>query len=134
MARIQKKKTAQQQKKKKKGAIAAPAVTGKDEDHAGGGAAAAAPDAVREKKNKRVLPVKKPSGLDQSALMKKLDQYFGSWIQFFREVRIELSKVTWPSRSQTIGSTVVVIIFVFIIAIFLGMVDIGLSSLIRLII
>jgi preprotein translocase subunit SecE len=52
-------------------------------------------------------------------------------IQFLREVRIELKKVTWPSRKQTMGSTVVVIILVIIISLFLGLVDFGLSSLMR---
>jgi preprotein translocase subunit SecE len=51
-------------------------------------------------------------------------------LQFLREVKIELKKVTWPTRKQTIGSTVVVIIIVIIISFFLGIVDIGLSSLI----
>ncbi len=54
-------------------------------------------------------------------------------IQFFREVRIELKKVTWPTRKQTINSTVVIIIFVFIIAAFLGLVDFGLSKLVQIV-
>ena len=54
-------------------------------------------------------------------------------LQFLREVKVELKKVVWPSRKQTIGSTVVVLILVMIISVFLGMVDIGLSSLVRLV-
>ncbi|MBA4367616.1 MAG: preprotein translocase subunit SecE [Desulfobacterium sp.] len=54
-------------------------------------------------------------------------------MQFFREVRIELKKVAWPSRPQTIGSTAVVIILVMIISFFLGLVDMGLSGLVQLI-
>jgi preprotein translocase subunit SecE len=54
-------------------------------------------------------------------------------IQFLREVKVELKKVVWPSRKQTIGSTVVVLILVMIISVFLGMVDMGLSSLIRVV-
>ncbi len=54
-------------------------------------------------------------------------------IQFLREVRAELKKVTWPSRKQTIGSTAVVIILVMIISVFLGMVDMGLSALVRVV-
>jgi len=60
----------------------------------------------------------------------------GFWdkgMQFLREVRIELKKVTWPSRAQTMGSTAVVIILVIIISFFLGLVDMGLSGLVRLI-
>jgi preprotein translocase subunit SecE len=53
--------------------------------------------------------------------------------QFLREVKIELKKVTWPSRKETLASTAVVIILVFIISSFLGLVDMGLSSLIRLV-
>jgi preprotein translocase subunit SecE len=54
-------------------------------------------------------------------------------IQFLREVKIELKKVTWPTRKQTMGSTVVVIILVMIISLFLGLVDMGLSSLLRVV-
>jgi len=52
-------------------------------------------------------------------------------IQFLREVKVELKKVTWPSRKQTMGSTVVVLVIVSIISLFLGVVDAGLSGLIR---
>ena len=51
--------------------------------------------------------------------------------QFLREVKIELKRVTWPSRKDTIGSTSVVLIVVIIIAVFLGLVDMGLSRLVR---
>ncbi|OEU45261.1 MAG: preprotein translocase subunit SecE [Desulfobacterales bacterium S7086C20] len=59
-----------------------------------------------------------------------------SWskgIQFLREVKIELKKVSWPSRKETMASTVVVIILVIIVSAFLGLVDVGLSSLIGVI-
>lgn len=52
-------------------------------------------------------------------------------VQFLREVKIELKKVTWPSRKQTMGSTAVVIVLVIVISLFLGLVDLSLSSLIR---
>jgi preprotein translocase subunit SecE len=52
-------------------------------------------------------------------------------IQFLREVKIELKKVTWPSRKETVASTAVVIVLVVIVASFLGLVDWGLSGLIR---
>ena len=49
-------------------------------------------------------------------------------LQFFREVRVEIKKVTWPTRKETLGSTVVVLITTFILAAFLGMVDLILSN------
>ncbi len=53
--------------------------------------------------------------------------------QFLKEVKIELKKVVWPTRKDTIASTSVVIILVIIIALFLGLVDFGLSKIIRVI-
>jgi len=58
-------------------------------------------------------------------------QKFDASIQFLREVRTELKKVTWPSRKDTLSGTVVVLVAVIIIAIFLGIVDSGLSSLVK---
>jgi preprotein translocase subunit SecE len=51
--------------------------------------------------------------------------------QFLREVKTELKKVTWPSRKNTLSGTAVVLVAVFIIALFLGVVDSGLSALIK---
>lgn len=53
--------------------------------------------------------------------------------QFLKEVRFELKRVTWPSRKETLAGTIVVLIIVFIAASFLGIVDMGLSRLIRLV-
>ncbi|MGD9105437.1 MAG: preprotein translocase subunit SecE, partial [Desulfobacterales bacterium] len=63
----------------------------------------------------------------------KIKNYINKCVQFLREVKVELKKVVWPTRKQTLGSTVVVIILTMIIASFLGVVDIGLSSLIRVV-
>ena len=51
--------------------------------------------------------------------------------QFLREVKTELKKVTWPSRKDTLSGTGVVLVAIFIIALFLGIVDSGLSNLIK---
>jgi len=49
---------------------------------------------------------------------------------FLTDVRVELKKVSWPSRQDTISSTGVVLVVVFIISFYLGMVDILLSRMI----
>lgn len=54
---------------------------------------------------------------------------YGKSFQFYQDVRSELRKVTFPTRKETIASTVVVITVVFIIAIYLGMIDFVLSLL-----
>jgi preprotein translocase subunit SecE len=63
----------------------------------------------------------------------KVQNWWGLSMQFLREVKVELKKVAWPSRKQTMGSTVVVLVLVFIISAFLGVVDLGLSNLVRLV-
>ena len=59
--------------------------------------------------------------------------FFQQWIEFFREVKVELKKVTWPTKKQTTGTTIVVIIFVFIVSAFLGLFDLGLSKLVQVV-
>jgi len=49
---------------------------------------------------------------------------------FLRDVHAETKKVTWPSRKDVMGSTAVVIVAVFAIAGFLGIIDFALSLLI----
>ena len=44
-------------------------------------------------------------------------------LKFLREVRLEMKKVTWPTRKEVSGSTSVVIVTVILVAIFLGIVD-----------
>jgi preprotein translocase subunit SecE len=52
--------------------------------------------------------------------------------EFFREVKFETKKVVFPSKDELIGSTWVVIITVVVISLFLGIVDLGLSKLVRI--
>lgn len=54
--------------------------------------------------------------------------------QFFAEARQELKKVSWPSKQQTITSTWVVFAVTFVLAIFLGLVDLVLSKLVTYVI
>jgi len=43
--------------------------------------------------------------------------------RFIREVRQEVSKVTWPTRKETVVTTIMVFIMVFLTAIFFFLVD-----------
>ena len=130
MGRLQRKKTSGSKKKKKKKAAAgsasrqaAVATRGKmTAPAAGGDKATPAQKTATAKKKSQAVSV---------AAAKPKTNIFNSAIQFLREVKIELKKVTWPSRKQTIGSTAVVVALVLLISLFLGFVDIGLSNLIR---
>jgi preprotein translocase subunit SecE len=52
-------------------------------------------------------------------------------VTFLQEVWAELKKVHWPSRKETYAATAVVLVVVSIVSIFLGTVDLALSSLIQ---
>lgn len=52
---------------------------------------------------------------------------------FIESVKMELGKVTWPTRKETIATTSVVVMIVLIISLYLGACDIVLSKLMRLI-
>ncbi len=134
MARIQKKKASDIKRKKTGEEGASQPVSGRDESARADSAPETVASADAERKRKKLYAPPKRFGQEQTAMARLVDRYFGSWIQFLREVKIELSKVAWPSRKQTIASTAIVIVFVFLIALFLGVVDVTLSSLIRLVI
>ena len=51
-------------------------------------------------------------------------------IRFLKEVRTEVKKVNWPPKKEVIGSTIVVIVSVFILSFFLGIVDVTLQKLV----
>ena len=50
---------------------------------------------------------------------------------FLKEVRLEMKKVNWPSRQETIRKTLVVIGISVAIAIFLGAIDFVLTTLLN---
>ncbi len=51
--------------------------------------------------------------------------------EFLQQVKAELQKVTWPTRKETYGSTMVVIVLVLMVAVFLWIVDSALSTAIQ---
>jgi preprotein translocase subunit SecE len=63
--------------------------------------------------------------------MEQIKRIFQKVMQFLSEAKTELKKVTWPSPKQTLASTSVVIIIVFIVAIYLGIVDYVLAKLVK---
>ena len=53
--------------------------------------------------------------------------------QFIVEVRSEFRKVTWPTQKEAVAGTIGVLVVVTILTTALGLVDLGLGQLIRLI-
>lgn len=52
---------------------------------------------------------------------------------FITEVRQELSKVSWSSRHEIMGATVVVITITALLAVFIGIVDLALSKILSVV-
>ena len=58
---------------------------------------------------------------------------FKNILQFFREVKVEFTKVSWPSSRELWQSTLIVFVVSAIVAAFIGIVDLGLSKLVTLV-
>ncbi len=54
-------------------------------------------------------------------------------LTYVEDSKAELRKVTWPTAKETKATTLVVLGFVVVMAIFLGLVDLGFSKIIQLI-
>jgi preprotein translocase subunit SecE len=50
---------------------------------------------------------------------------------FLREVRVEMRKVNWPPRKETVASTWVVLAVVFVFSFYFFFVDTGIGFLIK---
>ena len=53
-------------------------------------------------------------------------------VEFFQQVRQEVSRVTWPTRKETMVTTAMVFVMVFIAAAFFFVVDQVFSAAVRL--
>ena len=54
-------------------------------------------------------------------------------IQFVKESRAELKKVVWPTRDDVVSSIKVVIISTILVAVILGLLDLGFTELFRIV-
>jgi preprotein translocase subunit SecE len=52
--------------------------------------------------------------------------------EFMKDVRLEISKISWPTRKELQESTVVVLVTVLLVTVFVGVVDQGLTVLMGL--
>ena len=53
--------------------------------------------------------------------------------KFLQEVKVELGKVTWPTRKETVATSWIVIVIIVLISLYLGACDIVLTKLMRLV-
>jgi preprotein translocase subunit SecE len=76
-----------------------------------------------DRENWRSPPSREPLG-EVSARMARMRF---SPVEYARQVRTEIQKITWPSRSETVQSTIAVFIMVLFASLFLFLADQALS-------
>ncbi len=89
--------------------------------------------------------IKKAAEKTEKAVRKsgenKLSKFF-SWFKNlpkriakpFRNMYYELKKVTWPSKEKLIAYSVIVLVFMLFMGIVIGLLDMGASALVRMLI
>jgi preprotein translocase subunit SecE len=55
------------------------------------------------------------------------------FVNFLNDVKLEMGKVSWSTRDELIGSTIVVLVSLAILSIFIGICDVVLSTIINVI-
>jgi preprotein translocase subunit SecE len=68
---------------------------------------------------------------DEQSIGGKLKQFPARTKGFFSDVRNEMRKVTFPSRKEVQATTTVVIITVFLFAIYFWILDLGIGNLVN---
>ena len=61
-------------------------------------------------------------------MLEKIAQAPGKFVNFYGDVKKELKNVSWPSKKEVYGTTVVVIVTVFFFGFYLFLVDIVLRN------
>ena len=80
----------------------------------------------KEKEARKKKDVKKKQVAKKESIWLRIRKYF-------RGVASELKKVSWPTRKELINSTVIVLVFIVVFAATVGLIDLGLGSLLKLI-
>jgi preprotein translocase subunit SecE len=89
-------------------------------------------EASRNSVQGKVVKIK--SGKARPGLTTKVSavrQYWGHTKDFLAESVQEMKKTTWPNRKETLTTTAVVLVLVFLLASYLGFVDYLLSHFVR---
>jgi len=82
---------------------------------------------MANKKSKRDAKRGKQQQAQKAGLAAKLSEFR----EFFEQSRVEMKKVTYPSQRQTLATCGSVLVLVFILSAFLGLVDVALSKILQ---
>jgi len=80
----------------------------------------------------RVARVRPPS--PEQRLAAAFRRMYRGTVAYFRESRLEMRKVVWPSRRETLVYTLVVVMSTAVVGLVIWVFDVGLSTLLRMVI
>jgi len=86
---------------------------------------------VQEGKELSQPPLKKEVSKKAEKDVFVVKRYIITARQFLSDAKVELRKVTWPTRKELLSTTAIVIVLVLIVSFFLGIVDFGLVKMIK---
>ncbi len=70
---------------------------------------------------------------DKTAAKTKKKGFFAKRWQSVKDMRSEMKKVVWPTKSQLVNNTIVVIVTMLVVGLFIWLLDWGLGALVSLI-
>ncbi|ADU63272.1 MAG: preprotein translocase subunit SecE [Pseudodesulfovibrio sp.] len=79
------------------------------------------------KKKGKTAAEKQPSTAIAAGPVGKVREF----IEFLEESKVEIKKVVWPTRKETITTCVAVLIVSLVVALYLGIVDLALSKIVE---
>jgi len=66
--------------------------------------------------------------MEENALVSRPKQWVSTTREFWRDTSSEMKKVTWPPRTEVVGTTVVVVVTTVVFAVFLWVCDQGFGA------
>ena len=78
--------------------------------------------------NEKLEQTKQPASDKKSEKKAKPGIFAGKWL---KELKVELKKVVWPTRSQTINNTLIVIACVLVVGVFIWAFDALANAVVR---
>ena len=83
---------------------------------------------MARKKSKKAAE-KQAAQAQSTGLMGKVREL----LQFFEESKVEIKKVVWPTRKETVTTCIAVFVVSVVIALYLGVVDLALSKIVEVV-
>lgn len=89
----------------------------------------------------KTVAAKPAKATAQKAPVSKWDKFIGWWAKLpkriatpFKNMWYELKKVTWPTKKKLVTYSIVVLVFMVILGLIIGLLDMGASALVKLLV